>query len=47
LYQTQILAEFKPTMSNENYLAFERGLFCTERYKPEASTQPSAPNMTQ
>jgi hypothetical protein len=33
----KILAEFKPAMTKENYLAFERGLFRTERYKPEVS----------
>jgi hypothetical protein len=34
----KILAEFKPAMTKDGYLAFERGLFRTERYKPEAST---------
>jgi metal-dependent amidase/aminoacylase/carboxypeptidase family protein len=34
----KILAEFKPEMTKDSYLAFERGLFRTERYKPEAST---------
>jgi metal-dependent amidase/aminoacylase/carboxypeptidase family protein len=34
----KILAEFKPVMTKDGYLAFERGLFRTERYKPDAST---------
>jgi amidohydrolase len=33
----KILAEFKPAMTKDRYLDFERGLFRTERYKPEAS----------
>jgi amidohydrolase len=33
----KILAEFKPMMTKDSYLDFERGLFCTEHYKPEAS----------
>ena len=33
----KILAEFEPAMTKDAYLAFERGLFCTEHYKPEAS----------
>jgi hypothetical protein len=33
----KILAEFKPAMTKDSYLAFERGPFRTERYKPEAS----------
>jgi amidohydrolase len=33
----KILADFTPAMSKESYLAFERGLFRTERYKPDAS----------
>ena len=28
----EILAEFKPAMTKEEYLAFARGLFTTERY---------------
>jgi metal-dependent amidase/aminoacylase/carboxypeptidase family protein len=34
----KILVEFKPAMTKDSYLAFERGLFRTERYKPEVST---------
>jgi amidohydrolase len=34
----QILADFKPVMSKDEYLAFERGLFRTERWKPEVSS---------
>jgi metal-dependent amidase/aminoacylase/carboxypeptidase family protein len=34
----KILAEFKPAMTKDGYLAFGRDLFRTERYKPEAST---------
>lgn len=34
----KILDEFKPAMTKDSYLAFERGLFRTERYKPEVST---------
>jgi hypothetical protein len=33
----KILAEFEPAMTKDAYLAFERGLFRTEHYKPEAS----------
>ena len=33
----KILAEFQPVMTKDTYLAFERGLFRTEHYKPEAS----------
>jgi hypothetical protein len=32
----KILADFKPEMTKPEYLAFERGLFKTERYKAEA-----------
>ena len=32
----KIIAEFEPAMTREEYLAFERGIFKTERYKPEA-----------
>jgi amidohydrolase len=32
----KILAEFRPEMTKGSYLAFERALFCTERYKPDA-----------
>jgi amidohydrolase len=34
----KILAEFKPAMTKDSYLAFERGLFRTERYTPEVPT---------
>ena len=34
----QILAEFKPVMTKDSYLDFERGLFRTEHFKPEVST---------
>ena len=30
-------AEFTPAMTKDSYLAFERDLFRTERYKPEVS----------
>jgi amidohydrolase len=33
----KIVSEFEPAMTKEGYLAFERGLFHTEHYKPEAS----------
>ena len=33
----QILADFRPAMSKEDYLAFQRGLFRTERYRPPES----------
>jgi hypothetical protein len=29
----QILADFQPAFTKDTYLAFERGLFRTERYK--------------
>jgi len=32
-----ILAEFEPAITKDDYLAFERGLFRTEHYRPEAS----------
>jgi amidohydrolase len=32
----QVLADFKPAFTKPEYLGFERGLFKTERYKPEA-----------
>ena len=32
----RIIAEFEPAMTKDQYLAFERGLFKTERWKPEA-----------
>jgi len=32
----RILAEFEPAMTKDQYLAFERGLFKTERYGPQA-----------
>jgi metal-dependent amidase/aminoacylase/carboxypeptidase family protein len=32
----QVIADFQPAFTKESYLAFERGLFKTERYKPEA-----------
>jgi amidohydrolase len=32
-----ILAEFEPAMTKNDYLAFERDLFRTEHYRPEAS----------
>src|SRR5262249_43163094 len=31
-----VLADFKPAMSKDEYLAFARGLFKTERWKPSA-----------
>ncbi len=34
----QILADFKPVMGKDEYLAFERGLFRTERWKAEVSS---------
>ncbi|HEY3912773.1 MAG TPA: amidohydrolase [Stellaceae bacterium] len=34
----QIVAGFEPVMTKDSYLAFERGLFRTERYKPEVSS---------
>jgi amidohydrolase len=34
----QILSEFKPVMTKDSYLAFERGLFRTEHYKPEVAS---------
>jgi amidohydrolase len=37
----QILADFKPAFTKPEYLAFERGLFKTERYRPEGSPQGS------
>ena len=33
----QIIAEFKPAMTKDSYLAFARGLFRTEHFKPELS----------
>jgi hypothetical protein len=30
------LADFQPAFTKDSYLAFERGLFKTERYKPES-----------
>ena len=30
----QIIADFKPVFTKDEYLAFERGLFKTERYRP-------------
>jgi hypothetical protein len=35
----KIMANFQPAFTKDSYLAFERGLFKTERYKPEASSQ--------
>jgi metal-dependent amidase/aminoacylase/carboxypeptidase family protein len=32
----QIIADFQPVFTKDSYLAFERGLFKKERYKPEA-----------
>src|SRR5438477_10459169 len=32
----QIIADFQPVFTKDTYLAFERGLFRQERYKPEA-----------
>jgi amidohydrolase len=32
----RIIADFEPAMTKDQYLAFERGIFKTERYKPEA-----------
>src|SRR5437588_614995 len=32
----QVMAEFEPAFTKDSYLAFERGLFKTERWKPEA-----------
>ena len=34
----QIIADFKPAMTKDEYLAFERGLFRTERWKAEVSS---------
>ena len=33
-----ILADFQPAFTKDTYLAFERGLFRTERWKPEMSS---------
>ena len=30
----QVIADFTPAFTKESYLAFERGLFKTERFKP-------------
>ena len=32
----QIMADFQPAFTKDSYLAFERGLFKKERWKPEA-----------
>jgi amidohydrolase len=32
----QVISDFAPAFTKDTYLAFERGLFKTERYKPEA-----------
>jgi amidohydrolase len=32
----QAISDFQPAFTKDSYLAFERGLFKTERYKPEA-----------
>jgi hypothetical protein len=34
----QVIADFALAFTKESYLAFERGLFKTERYKPEAAS---------
>jgi hypothetical protein len=34
----KFLAEFRPAMTKDSYLAFERDLFRTERCKPEVSS---------
>jgi hypothetical protein len=30
----KVMADFTPAFTKDTYLAFERGLFKTERYKP-------------